>query len=643
MEALHYLETVMKDGADKAAELSSIAAEKAYHGVNSFQGIYYDLACLKVKEAQGQPCGVRPLILDKALDRIDTRLDCADFIIPGLLFLLKEYRGTEYLQEKDAARIEKSLIGFKYWLDEPGEIHACFFTENHQVLYHSAEYLVGLMFPNTVFPNNGMTGSEHALHGKTFLRRWLTWRLRFGFSEWLTQGYYMDDILGLCNLTKYAPDEDIRSDSLTLIHLLCYDLALHGFKGHLPTTHGRVYTDFIIEPDHEDCSQMLRFLFGEGSHEGLCGAAVMLACLNYECPPVIRKVYESRESMDIRERVSVDAADAAAFGIDPKDFDNIMFFWGMQTYSDRVCIDNSLKVFPQWNWMVNRVKAYKERYDLCDEAGAPCPDAPDFTAMTEANILTRRTKDYILSSVQDFRKGKMGYQQHPWTASLGGRAVFFTTNPASLEYGNRPNRWAGNLCLPRCGQNRNVLFCIYRILPDFVDFLNSHIYFPTGELDETVEKENRIFGRKGSGYIAVTTLNPGYWDEKDPDLFRFVYGDKGNEMFEKAGKYEFTVQGHANVWAIEMGSEEENGSFEQFVASFDGCTLQGDTHDFTYLSPSQGEMRFGWGRPLTVNGTNLPLNGYGRYDSPFGKTQLDALETIVSCGGETLILDTSRR
>ena len=52
--------------------------------------------------------------------------------------MLREHRGTR-LNEEQAQKIEQSLIHFKYWLDEPGDVHACFFTENHQILYHSAE------------------------------------------------------------------------------------------------------------------------------------------------------------------------------------------------------------------------------------------------------------------------------------------------------------------------------------------------------------------------------------------------------------------------------------------------------------------------------------------------------------------------
>ncbi len=642
MNRLEYLQLVCDGARQKMAKnVQDALAVTAYHGVDSFQGLYYDLALMELAKEKNAVPAIRPYIIEKALDRIDTRLDCADFVIPAIIRMLMEHKGTNRLPDHLAKRMEESLIGFKYWLDEPGEIHACYFTENHQVLFYSAEYLVGQMFPDAVFPNNGMTGKEHKAHGEAFLRRWLDWRWRFGFSEWLTQGYYMDDILGLVNLMIYADAEDIRIKSRMIIHLLVMDLAVHGFKGHLPTTHGRVYTDFIIEPDHEDCSHLMRFLFDEGSNEGLCGAAVMLASVDYKCPDVFKKIYQQKE-LSVRQRMSVDAADAAAFGIDPKDFDNIMFFWGMQTYSDRVCIDNSLKVFPTWNWMTNRVKAYKERYQLCDEAGAPCPDAPDFTAMTQVDIHTKKTEDYVLSCAQDFRKGRMGYQQHPWTASLGGRAVVFTTNPASLEYQNRPNRWAGNLCLPKAVQHENVLFCIYRTLPDFVDYLQSHLYFPKGEMDEVVEEKGFLFGRKGNAYIAVTSLNDGYWEPKDAAMFRHVYGEKGQEMFEKAKDYEYIVQGHANVWAVEMGSKKENGSFEAFRSAFEEGALQGDTHVFTYTSPSFGNMACGWGKELKINGEEVVIHGYPRYDLPFCQMPFDAMEMKAHCNGSSLYMHFER-
>ncbi len=640
MDRIRYLSEVMAQGQkEMCPDREKALSETAYHGFDSFQGLYYDLALMELKREGLETPPIRVPIIRKALNRIDTRLDCADFTIPALIRMLYAHRDAPYFPEGLAEEITESLVGFKYWLDEPGEVHSCYFTENHQILYHSAEYLAGQLFPERVFPNNGMTGEQHRVHGLTFLRRWLKWRARFGYAEWLTQGYYMDDILGLINLTVFARDEDVRVQSKMMIDLIVLDLALHGFHGHLPTTHGRVYAGFILNPDLEDCSNAMRYLFDEGSVSGLCGGAVMLAANGYVCPGALYELYHRPGSDTFRERMSVDAADAAACGVDPKDFDNIMFFWGMQTYSDRVCIENSLKVFPIWNWMTNRVKAYLERYRLCDEAGAPCPDAPDFTAMTQVDIVTRRTPDYILSCAQDFRKGRMGYQQHPWTASLGGAAVVFTTSPATLEYAGRPNRWAGNLFLPRAAQHENVLFCIYRIQPDFVDYLYSHLYFPRAEMDEYTEKYGFLFGRRGNAYIAVRSLEPAYWEKKDPALFRLLYPENWQEKYDQAPDYEYIAQGHANVWAVEMGSLEESGSFESFVESFAGAVLVGDTHSFTYLSPSRGLFSFGWGKPLTVNGKEIPLHDYPRYDHPKCHAPFDGSPVEVLTGGRRLLMD----
>jgi len=126
MNAIGYLKEVCDDRRDEAEAV--VPGSNGHYGVHSFQGIYYDLACIKTAAAEGRPYELREHMLDKALERVDTRLDCADFVVPALIMLLKEYAGTQYLSAADQTRIERSLINFKYWLDEPGEVHACFFT-----------------------------------------------------------------------------------------------------------------------------------------------------------------------------------------------------------------------------------------------------------------------------------------------------------------------------------------------------------------------------------------------------------------------------------------------------------------------------------------------------------------------------------
>lgn len=638
MDRMEFLQRMIDLGREKAAAQAD-GMTATHDPLNGFLAVYYELAKMELQKAGHETPAVREFAIEKGLERIDARLDCADFVIPALVRMLHEHRGGA-LNEAMAQKIDRALIGYKYWLDEPGDVKACYFTENHQILFHSAEYLTGQLYPDAVFPNNGMTGREHRAHATVFLRRWLTWRERFGFSEWLTQGYYMEDILGLVCLMDYAEEADIRARCRMLIDMLAFDLAVNHHHGHLPTTHGRVYARFILDPDGEDCSPVMRLLFDQGVLCKVSCCGILLAAAGYACPPAIRAAaLPPQSAQENRERMSMDVADAKSFGVDPADFDNIMFFWGMQTYSDRLTVENSMKVFPTWNWMTNRVKAYREMYRLHDEAGAPCVDAADFTAMTQADILTRRTPDYILSCVQDFRKGRMGYQQHPWTASLGGKAVVFTTNPASQEYNNRPNRWAGNLCLPRAVQHHNVLLCLYRTQPDFVDYLYSHLYFPRHEMDEVVERGGWIFGRRGDGYIAVTASEPGYWEPKDPAMFQSLYGQDWQTAYDRAEDYEYIVQGHAAVWAVEMGSKAENGSFAGFMAGFDGVQIEGDTLNCAYASPSQGRMTFGWNRPLAVAGEEICIHGYPRYDNAFAQTPFDAKTLTIRAGGHETILD----
>ena len=158
MDHLAYLRHAVNAGKGKAAR-SKAEMDRAdwHHPYDSFTGLYYDLAKMELAK-RGEPLEpVREFAVEKALERIDQRLDCADFAIPALIRMLKEHRGTPRLSDDLAAKIDHSLIHFKYWLDEPGEVNACYFTENHQILYHSAEYLAGQLYPDAVFPSNGMS------------------------------------------------------------------------------------------------------------------------------------------------------------------------------------------------------------------------------------------------------------------------------------------------------------------------------------------------------------------------------------------------------------------------------------------------------------------------------------------------------
>ncbi|QHQ60898.1 hypothetical protein Ana3638_09060 [Anaerocolumna sedimenticola] len=586
--------------------------------LKDFHAAYYEVVKLELKLRGLESEDFCYEHLSHTLNRLKNRQDMAEFGIPSLVRILKEYR--HMLPSEIISEIEETLTGFRYWLDEPGEIHACYFSENHQPLYHSGEYLAGSLFPDTTFPSNGKSGEWHKQHAYTYLNRWMDWRIKFGFSEWCTN-YYAEDMIALLGIYYYAEDVILKKKAGKLINTLLLEIALNSFRGQWIGTHGRTYTHYVVEPAFDSISPICRMYWGEGNIDGdLADCAIMLAVYQYECPEEIVKIALDKPSVMInKERMGINTADARYYGIDPADFDNIMFFWGNQTFDAKEVIENSTRVIKPSNWMNERINAYKEKYKLCDMAGIPYDPDPDFTALTQADIYTYRTPDYGLSCAQDYRKGKQGYQQMPWGATLGGRAVVFTNHPGSQEFEDRPNLIAGNWILPRAAQHENVLLCIYRIPADCIRMLETHAYFPQHEFDEVAEQWGWIFGKKESAYIALRSLVPAHWKEPDPALYKAVYKEEWESYWNNARPYFYHANGHANIWITELGSQAQNGSFSDFINQFENAALTGDTFHFTYHSPSQGTITFGWNLPLMINGKEIIINNYDRYDNPYLK------------------------
>ena len=632
MDRILYLKKMVEASRDKTGD--------ARYGFKSFHGVYLELAKMELLKNEETVLAIDYKNMDRGLDHITNRQDCADFIIPAYVRILMEHRNMRYMDPEYCKRIENVLLGFRYWLDEPGETTGCYFTENHQILFHSAEYLVGKIFPDRIFINNGQTGAWHKEHAVGKIRQWLSWRIRFGFSEWLSQGYYAEDILALLGLVYYADEEDISIKSKMLIDMLLFDLAANSFRGHLGGTHGRAYTKAITNPQNEAVLPVMGLLWDtEYEFDDLSSCGVLMAAYGYTCPKAIVEAAKQPGEWINRQRVSIDFKDARKYGIAPENFENIMFFWGMQTYSNPEVIKNSLKVFPTYNWMYNRLNAYKERYELMDKLGLPVADTPDQTAMTQADIYTYRTDDYMIGCVQDYRKGRRGFQQHVWTASLGGKAVVFTNSPGSEEYQYRPNQFAGNLFLPKSVINKNVVISIYRIDADYIDYQYTHAYFPTKEFDETIEKYGWVLGRKGKAYIALRSLNPAVWQPVKAEFYQAVYPDTWEDEIDIKKPFEYTAQGHANVWVAEMGSEEQNGSFEHFTEGFKNALLTGNTLDCTYYSQSQGVMRCGWTLPFTINGEEIEIHNYRRYNNPASFTEFGEGRIEITAGVHKTVLD----
>ena len=90
--------------------------------------------------------------IDDACAKVDAREDTADFTVAALVRMLYLDRADPSLDPDVRAQVEDTVLGFKYWIDEPGDDKMWYWSENHQALYHSNELLAGSCSPTRSSP-----------------------------------------------------------------------------------------------------------------------------------------------------------------------------------------------------------------------------------------------------------------------------------------------------------------------------------------------------------------------------------------------------------------------------------------------------------------------------------------------------------
>jgi len=246
--------------------------------------------------------------------------------------------------------------------------------------------------------------------------------------------------------------------------------------------------------------------------------------------------------------------------------------------------------------------------------------------------VTYRTPDYMLSSAQSFRPGEKGYQQHIWQATLSPYAVVFTNNPDSMrsDDSQRPSYWMGNGRQPRTAQYKNILVALYDIprypsAPKPLEarhYAITHAYFPKWAFDEVIEKDGWVFGRIGGGYVALYSNLPYQW---------VIEGSDADQ--------EIVAPGYKNVWICQLGRSSVDGSFADFISAVTNADLTVSGLNVQYDAPGIGDVAFGWEGGLTVDGQNVLLSGYPRFDNPYTKVDFGSLVYEIEYQGMSLRLD----
>jgi hypothetical protein len=612
-------------------------------------------------------------VFHAALDFIDARKDCSDFVLHGILRLLesrKQRTGFSYsipahsLSPSLLVRARQTTLNFKYFPDEPGIDSLCTWTENHYILYTSAAYLAGQLFPEEVFTNSGETGRQKMQKNRRRILRWLELRFHTGFSEWLSHVYYDEDLTALLALFDFAEDAEIQRKAEMVINLLLLDMALNSFKGVFGSTHGRAYENTKKWASNEGTTDTSKLLFGMGVFSGFDNmSAIAFALSGYCLPKVIESIacdshLEGDCHIENRQRMGIKVAEMEKWGLRPDNFEDGMLYLTLEAYLHPKTIVNTLRMFDTCNWWENAFldsfKPYRTLLKIVGVIGG-LPLMARFlerdvcrNTREEVNLYTWRTPDTMLSTAQDYRKGYGGDQQHIWQATLGADAVCFTTHPAKIA-GVTPNYWEGNGLLPRAAQYKNVAVVIYNIgkIPALyvpVRHFFTHAWLPKDKFDEVVESRGWIFARKGEGYLALRSRNPYFWNgekslqNRDEIKKKFGFQGSWRENPEDLGR-EIIAPGKRNIWICQMGRKAEDGGFAGFVDKISAAQVIFKGQEVEYQSPGIGLVRFGWRRALSVDELEIPLRDYPRYGNSFVQAEFNPSEIRVVAGGHQLRLN----
>ncbi|MFA6844284.1 MAG: hypothetical protein WCR02_01015 [Sphaerochaetaceae bacterium] len=231
-------------------------------------------------------------ILRRQIAFINRRSDCSDFYLPYFPHILREFSHSGMLSEEMLEAMKNCILNFRYWHDEPGSDGMWFWSENHALMFHVCQLLCGELYPNEIFPNSGMTGTQMQQKAKGLLNGWFDMFFKQGFTEWNSPAYLPIDTLGFANLYAQTCDLQLKQRAREALDFCFHLLSVYSFDGVFCTTAGRTYPKELLA-NNANCPSFLNYIgygIGNVSH---AGKGVVAFCFSdYEPPKEYRQYYQ---------------------------------------------------------------------------------------------------------------------------------------------------------------------------------------------------------------------------------------------------------------------------------------------------------------------------------------------------------------
>lgn len=473
--------------------------------------------------------------LDNIYNRMTTK-STIDFDIVQLvrvLFLTNANNDTSYNSE-----ILNALSQVPFWLTKSDTLRG-YWSENHMIQWMSSDWLLHESYGKT---------SDANLRNR--IEHYLDLKIRYGFYEFFSSTYMGYSLGGLINLADFSQDAVIKTKAKQAVERLLKDLLkLTNDEGAYFPAAGRNYYGKYENPYNQNHYSLVYLLTGFGpgtvevSHSGasLATSSIDLNSVINSWQADIDTIYKIGHSIDSVRIIHQNQAH----------LDRMMFQWSSGCYFHPNFALESATLLGDSN-----IWAHVDFEQLSILKGVSPPLAQSLaeqlssisssTVICGQDLAIFKNNSVTLSSIQDFWKGKLGYQQFPVCANIKNTAVFPSSGEVVQDWEQKPSSNA-NDHLPYVEQNSNVALIMYRGKEKFQLFgetiADVSLHWFENDFDETLTQGNWLLGRVDDSYVAV----------------------RRHCTDTKLGLYSCD-QRDGQTWVIAVGNDSMYGSFNDFQA-----------------------------------------------------------------------------
>ena len=407
----------------------------------------------------------------------------------------------------------------KFWLTK-NEQDECFWSENHMICYLSAWFLWNQYSNQTDKQCNEL------------IITYLTVKNKYLFYECFSQVYNMYTLNALLNLYDFSKNTQIKDLAKSCIDIIIEQfLQIITLNGSIYCASGRTYNRCKISSDGHNCNKLMYLLTGLNNDKTLSPAGAFFSTTSYN-PNQDYTRYHSKFDKTIK--ISHDEIMFDSLYKNLSFVDKTMFQWSAGNYFNSENIADTVKLMDNYN-------LWSHKHFKLDPYATILQIVPKDVLTYSSNTVDAFTGGsplcdiiyhiynnnyFTLTSMENYKKGKLGAQQLPWIANVGGISVF--TQSGKISTIGDLHEVIGNSHLPFVKQNKNVAMVMYNP-DDLIRFskskanLDLSVYLNWSGFDNEERMVNKhwFFGEKitnnTSVFIAVYSTD-GITDSADKTI-----------------------------------------------------------------------------------------------------------------------------